>query len=32
MHGDDIPAISGWRWGANESVATRGTSTEGDNV
>ena len=31
-HGDDLPAISGWRWGAKEAVKTRGTSTEGDNV
>src|SRR5579863_5315828 len=31
-HGDDIPAISGWKWGQKESVAKRGTSTEGDNV
>ena len=31
-HGDDMPAISGWKWGAKEPVKTRGTSTEGDNV
>jgi xylulose-5-phosphate/fructose-6-phosphate phosphoketolase len=32
MHGDDIPAIAGWKWGAKEPAKTRGTSTEGDNV
>jgi xylulose-5-phosphate/fructose-6-phosphate phosphoketolase len=31
-HGDDMPAISGWKWGAKEPAKTRGTSTEGDNV
>jgi xylulose-5-phosphate/fructose-6-phosphate phosphoketolase len=31
-HGDDMPAISGWKWGAKEAAKTRGTSTEGDNV
>jgi xylulose-5-phosphate/fructose-6-phosphate phosphoketolase len=31
-HGDDMPAIAGWKWGAKEPVKTRGTSTEGDNV
>ena len=31
-HGDDIPAISGWRWGQKGQVASGGTSTEGDNV
>lgn len=31
-HGDDMPAISGWRWGVKETLAARGTSTEGDNV
>jgi len=30
-HGDDMPAISGWRWGAETAPAT-GTTTEGDNV
>ena len=32
QHGDDMPAISGWKWGANEPVGPGGTSTEGDNV
>jgi xylulose-5-phosphate/fructose-6-phosphate phosphoketolase len=32
QHGDDMPAISGWKWGAGENVASSGTSTEGDNV
>jgi xylulose-5-phosphate/fructose-6-phosphate phosphoketolase len=32
QHGDDLPAISGWKWGLKGAVATRGTSTEGDNV
>jgi len=31
-HGDDIPEIAGWRWGVNQPVGTRVTSTEGDNV
>ena len=31
-YGDDMPAISGWKWGAKEPAKTRGTSTEGDNV
>jgi xylulose-5-phosphate/fructose-6-phosphate phosphoketolase len=30
-HGDDMPEIRGWRWGASRS-AERRTSTEGDNV
>jgi xylulose-5-phosphate/fructose-6-phosphate phosphoketolase len=30
--GDDMPAISGWRWGANVQVGPGATSTEGDNV
>jgi xylulose-5-phosphate/fructose-6-phosphate phosphoketolase len=32
QHGDDMPAISGWKWGVKESSTRRGTSTEGDNV
>jgi xylulose-5-phosphate/fructose-6-phosphate phosphoketolase len=31
-HGDDIPAISGWKWGQKEPLTKRGTSTEADNV
>jgi xylulose-5-phosphate/fructose-6-phosphate phosphoketolase len=31
-HGDDMPDITGWKWGAEEPVKSRGTSTEGDNV
>jgi xylulose-5-phosphate/fructose-6-phosphate phosphoketolase len=31
-HGDDMPAISGWKWGAKEPAKAPGTSTEGDNV
>jgi xylulose-5-phosphate/fructose-6-phosphate phosphoketolase len=31
-HGDDLPAISGWKWGLNQPAKARGTSTEGDNV
>ena len=31
-HGDDMPAISGWKWGLKTSSGPRGTSTEGDNV
>jgi hypothetical protein len=32
QHGDDLPDISGWKWGAKEADKARGTSTEGDNV
>jgi xylulose-5-phosphate/fructose-6-phosphate phosphoketolase len=31
-HGDDMPSISGWIWGAKELVSTRSTSTGGDNL
>ena len=31
-HGDDQPAISGWKWGTKGAAAAPGTSTEGDNV
>ena len=31
-HGDDMPAISGWRWGLDPHAAPRVTSTEGDNI
>src|SRR5262249_2293773 len=31
-HGDDMPEITGWRWGQYAPAAGRGTSTEGDNV
>ncbi len=31
-HGDDMPSISGWKWGSRESVTVKRTSTEGDNV
>ena len=30
-YGDDLPAISGWKWGMKESVKAGGTSTGGDN-
>jgi xylulose-5-phosphate/fructose-6-phosphate phosphoketolase len=32
MHGDDMPEISGWRWGADAPAAIRSNSTGGDNV
>jgi len=32
MHGDDMPDITGWRWGDDKPKSARGTSTEGDNV
>jgi xylulose-5-phosphate/fructose-6-phosphate phosphoketolase len=32
QHGDDMPEITGWRWGSNAALGRRGTSTEGDNV
>jgi xylulose-5-phosphate/fructose-6-phosphate phosphoketolase len=32
-HGDDMPEITGWRWGQKLSTAvTTATSTEGDNI
>jgi xylulose-5-phosphate/fructose-6-phosphate phosphoketolase len=31
-HGDDMPDIARWRWGAKEQAGGSGTSTEGDNV
>ena len=30
--GDDMPAISGWRWGLKGQGGPGATSTEGDNV
>ena len=32
QHGDDMPEISGWKWGGHAGPAVRSTSTEGDNV
>jgi xylulose-5-phosphate/fructose-6-phosphate phosphoketolase len=31
-HGDDMPALTGWKWDGKEPAKTRRTSTEGDNV
>jgi xylulose-5-phosphate/fructose-6-phosphate phosphoketolase len=31
-HGDDMPEITGWRWGRQKQASVRTTSTEGDNV
>jgi xylulose-5-phosphate/fructose-6-phosphate phosphoketolase len=31
-HGDDLPAVSGWKWGQKETTGKRATSTEADNV
>jgi len=31
-HGDDMPEITGWRWGGRERATTGASSTEGDNV
>jgi xylulose-5-phosphate/fructose-6-phosphate phosphoketolase len=31
-HGDDMPAISGWKWGMKAPATGRRTSTAGDNV
>jgi xylulose-5-phosphate/fructose-6-phosphate phosphoketolase len=31
-HGDDLPEITGWRWGGQEHAGARSSSTEGDNV
>ena len=30
-YGDDMPEISGWRWGGKSLIAKAGTTTEGDN-
>jgi xylulose-5-phosphate/fructose-6-phosphate phosphoketolase len=30
-HGDDMPEITGWRWG-QEAASAGGTSTEADNA
>jgi len=32
QHGDDMPAISGWKWEQKGPAGTRATSTEGDNA
>ena len=32
QHGDDMPAISGWRWGVKGATSKGSTTTEGDNV
>jgi xylulose-5-phosphate/fructose-6-phosphate phosphoketolase len=31
-HGDDMPSISGWKWGVSEPASVRRTSTGGDHV
>jgi xylulose-5-phosphate/fructose-6-phosphate phosphoketolase len=31
-HGDDMPEITGWRWGGQERARAGSSSTEGDNV
>jgi xylulose-5-phosphate/fructose-6-phosphate phosphoketolase len=31
-HGEDMPEISGWRWGQTGPVTAKGSSTEADNV
>jgi xylulose-5-phosphate/fructose-6-phosphate phosphoketolase len=31
-HGEDMPEISGWRWGQKGPATTKGSSTEADNV
>jgi xylulose-5-phosphate/fructose-6-phosphate phosphoketolase len=31
-HGDDMPEITGWRWGGQERAGAGTSSTEGDNV
>jgi len=31
-HGDDMPEITGWKWGGQERAAARASSTEGDNL
>ena len=31
-HGDDMPEITGWKWGDQGTAGARSSSTEGDNV
>jgi xylulose-5-phosphate/fructose-6-phosphate phosphoketolase len=31
-HGDDMPEISGWRWGRSRPADRKASSTEADNV
>ena len=31
-HGEDMPEISGWRWGQKGPATVKGSSTEADNV
>jgi xylulose-5-phosphate/fructose-6-phosphate phosphoketolase len=31
-HGEDMPEVSGWRWGETGPVTARGSSTESDNI
>jgi xylulose-5-phosphate/fructose-6-phosphate phosphoketolase len=31
-HGEDMPEITGWRWGETSQASARGSSTEADNV
>jgi xylulose-5-phosphate/fructose-6-phosphate phosphoketolase len=31
-HGEDMPAITSWKWGQKAPAAARATSTEADNV
>jgi xylulose-5-phosphate/fructose-6-phosphate phosphoketolase len=31
-YGDDMPEISGWKWGIKATARVKGTSTESDNV
>jgi xylulose-5-phosphate/fructose-6-phosphate phosphoketolase len=31
-HGNDMPAIAGWRWSQGQQGGARVQSTEGDNV
>jgi xylulose-5-phosphate/fructose-6-phosphate phosphoketolase len=31
-HGDDMPEISGWKWGQETTASSARSSTEADNV
>ena len=31
-HGDDMPEITGWKWGQGPGASAAGRSTEADNV
>jgi xylulose-5-phosphate/fructose-6-phosphate phosphoketolase len=32
QHGDDMPEITGWKWGQGTAASAGGRSTEADNI